>query len=113
MSVYEAAIVNTDATAAVIACVRRITDLSIADIRQRIADGAVLMEWDSDDYPLDGDRESIHGRILADIESLRSAGCTFQLHYRPAPGDDPEPVTYDQMLNLMQSDVDFDNSDHM
>ena len=113
MSVYEAAIVDTDASATVIQCVRKLTSLSIPVIRQRIADGDVIVTWDSDDYALDGDRESVHARILAGIDALRSAGCTLRFQYRPALGDSAESVSDDQMLNQMQTDVDFDSSDHI
>jgi len=113
MSVYEAAIVDTQPSAGVIQAVRRITALAIPDIRQRITDSRPIIAWDADDCPNDSDRNTIHQRILADIASLRDAGCALALQYRPAPGDPAEDVTYDQMLNLMQADFDFDNSDHI
>ncbi|EGF28832.1 hypothetical protein RBWH47_00949 [Rhodopirellula baltica WH47] len=92
---------------------RRITALAIPDIRQRITDSQPVIAWNADDDPLGGDRNTIHQRILADIASLRDAGCALAFQYRPAPDDPAEDVTYDQMLNLMQAGVDFDNSDHI
>ena len=113
MSVYEAAIVDTEPSTGVIQAVRRITDLAIPDIRQRITDSQPVVTWNADDYPFDGDRDTIHQRILAEITSLHDAGCALAFQYRPAPDDLAEDVTYDQMLNLMQADIDFDNSDHI
>ncbi len=113
MSVYETAIVDTEPSAGVIQAVRRITELAIPDIRQRIVDSQPVIAWNADDDSLDGDRDTIHQRVLSDIASLRAAGCSLNFQYRPAPDDAAEDVTYDQMLNLMQADVDFDNSDHI
>ena len=113
MSVYEAAIVDTEPSTGVIQAVRRITDLAIPDIRQRITDSQPVVTWNADDYPFDGDRDTIQQRILAEIASLHDAGCDLAFQYRPAPDDLAEDVTYDQMLNLMQADIDFDNSDHI
>lgn len=112
MSVYEAAIVETQPSAVVIQAVRRLTDLAIPDIRQRITASRPIIAWDADDYLLDGDRNTIHQRILAEIASLRDAGCALAFQYRPAPDDPAVNVTYDQILNLMQADIDFDNCDH-
>ena len=113
MSVYEAAIVDTEPSAGVIQVVRRLTDLAIPDIRQRVTDAQPVIAWNADEHALDGDRDTIHRRILSEIASLRDAGCALAFQYRPAPDDPAEDVTYDQMLNLMQTDVDFDNSDHI
>ena len=113
MSVYEAAIVDTEPSAGVIQVVRRLTDLAIPDIPQRVTDALPVIAWNADEHALDGDRDTIHRRILSEIASLRDAGCALAFQYRPAPDDPAEDVTYDQMLNLMQADVDFDNSDHV
>ena len=114
MSVYEAVIVDTEpSSAGVIQAVRRLTDLAIPDIRQRVTDAQPVITWNADQYAIDGDRDTIHQQILADIASLRDSGCDLLFRYRPAPDDSAEDVTYDQMLNLMQADIDSDNSDHI
>ena len=64
-----------------------LTDLSLSDIRQRVADGVPVVKWDSDDYALDDDRETCHARILADIKRLRASGCELWFRYRPAPNN--------------------------
>ena len=87
MSVYEATISGDSASVPVIQCVRQLTDLSLSDIRQRVADGVPVVKWDSDDYALDDDRETCHARILADIKRLRASGCELWFHYRPAPNN--------------------------
>jgi hypothetical protein len=112
MSVYEAAVNGSSASVALIKCLRELTDLPLSEIRQRITDGVAVVTWDADDYPLSGDRETHHQRILAEIERLRSTGCDLRFHYRPAADDDAESVTFDQILNLMASDIEYDNQEH-
>jgi len=111
MSVYEAAVNGSSASVALIKCLREVTNLSISEIRQRIADGVTVVTWDADDYPLSDDRETQHRRILAEIERLRSTGSDLRFYYRPAADDDAESVTFDQILNLMASDIEYENQE--
>jgi len=113
MSVFEAAIGNNSTSTAVLQFIRKSTEVSLAEIRQRIAEGLFVLCWNTDDYPLDGDRQSLHNRILADIQRLRTLGCELRFQYRPTVGDVPETVTYQQILNLMETDIEMDNSDHI
>jgi len=95
-----------------IKCVRELTNLSLAEIRRRVADGVAVATWNADVFALSGDRETHHRRILVEIDRLRSTGCDLRFEYRPAADENAEPVTYDQILNLMASDIEYDRQEH-
>ena len=91
---------------------RSITGESTVQLRKRAADGKPLVNWDTDDFAIASERASHHDSIRHWLAKLTSCDCEYELHYRPSSDDESERIGIDQLHNLLDSEIQYEQQEH-
>lgn len=111
MAIIEFLLLDAPRDVGVYTIARSITDESTMQFRKRVADGKTLVQWDTDDFPLDSERAEHHDQIRASVSKLTSCDCDYQLFYRPSSDDDAEQISAEQLNNLLESEIEYENQE--
>lgn len=112
MAIIEFVLLSTPPDLSVYKTGQSSSGFSVMQLRQRVADRLPMLDWDTDDFPLDGERSQLHSEILSVIQKLQSSNCESKLYYRVTRDDDREEISYPQLINLLKSEIDYDQQQH-
>ncbi|HHP7236494.1 MAG TPA: hypothetical protein ACFCUC_17815 [Desulfobacterales bacterium] len=86
---------------------RGIVDTPVGELKNRIANHAIVAVLDSLDFPPDGDERTQQQVILQHVDALLSDGHGLSFRYRPSADDPWEDVDRTMMTNLMRLDIEI------
>ena len=109
MAVFEASISTDGNLADAIRCLRQLTARSVSDIRERLNTDSPIVAWDTDEYPIEMEREKYNAQMMRQVDGLVDAGLHIKFQYRPAAGDPASPIELDAIRELLAWEVDYDN----
>lgn len=91
--------------------VRSIINKSIMQLKKHVVEGTALVKWDTENFPLTLERDQHYQQIKLSIEKLGSCRCEHQLFYRITLDDDAEPISLEQLFNLLESDLNYERQE--
>ena len=97
--------------------IRKYCSLGIAEIVSRMQAGEPVIAIETDDFPIELDREEgrrwQHTKVLSAHDALSRLGNGVAILYRPSKGyEPPEVVDLDVAKNLMESDLIYLRQEH-
>ena len=108
MAIIEFVLLAIPHDASVYNVARSITNESIMQLRKHVAERTALVKWDTDNFPLTLKRDQHYQQIKLSIEKLGSCCCEHQLFYRITSDEDAEPISLEQLFNLLESDLNYE-----
>ena len=107
MSIIEFLLLDAPRDVGAYTFARSITNESTMQLRKRVANGQPIVQWDTDDFPLDSERTEHQDQIRRSVAILTSCDCDYQLFYRPSPDDDADQISAEQLKNLLESEIEY------
>lgn len=111
MAIIEFVLLDVPVDVGVYTIARSITGETTMSLRKCVVDGTPLVKWGMDDFPLNSERIEHYGQICDSISELTSCDCDYQLFYRPSSDDDAEPISIEQLNNLLESDFKYEKQE--
>ena len=112
MSIYTAAVKSVPDKAAAVKVLRKFTELSLGDIMKAVGTSNHIVRWDTEEYPLEMELEEYHEKILAQIAELKDHNFELEFQYSPYEEDGYDDVTYEEVCNLLESELETANQEY-